>query len=246
MNSDKNSTEQPTLASDRQSLAKMIDHTLLKPDATVEMITQLCLEARIFHFASVCINPVHVKKCAELLSDTDVKVCTTIGFPLGANATETKVFEAKNALKNGATEIDMVINIGALKDGHTELVAHDISAVVAAVHAAGALVKVIIETALLTDDEKILACQIAKQAGADFTKTSTGFSSGGATVHDVALMRQVVGSEMGVKAAGGIRTAEDAKQLITAGANRLGTSAGVKLVQADEHPLPSNPSPDTY
>lgn len=220
------------------ALARMIDHTLLKPDATADMIAQLCFEARKHHFASVCVNPTHVKLCAELLQGTDVKVCTVIGFPLGATSTEVKVFETKNALENGATEIDMVINIGALKAGDNELVAHDIREVVATAHAAGALVKVIIETALLTDEEKVIASLLSKEAGADFVKTSTGFSSGGATVHDVALMRRVVGPDLGVKAAGGIRTHEDAEQLIAAGATRLGASAGVKIIQASKSATP--------
>jgi deoxyribose-phosphate aldolase len=161
-----------------KSLARMIDHTLLKPDATADMIAQLCFEARKYQFASVCVNPTHVKLCAELLRDTDVKVCTVIGFPLGATATEVKVFETKTPLENGATEIDMVINIGALKAGDNQLVARDIREVVTAAHAAGALVKVIIETALLNDEEKIVACLLAKEAGADFVKTSTGFPAG--------------------------------------------------------------------
>jgi deoxyribose-phosphate aldolase len=217
-----------------KSLANMIDHTLLKPDATADMIAQLCFEARKYQFASVCVNPTHVKLCAELLRGSGVKICTVTGFPLGASATEVKVFETKNALENGATEIDMVINIGALKAGDNQLVARDIREVVTAAHAAGALVKVIIETALLNDEEKIVACLLAKEAGADFVKTSTGFSSGGATVHDVALMRQTVGPDLGVKAAGGIHTHEDAEQLVAAGATRLGASAGVKIIQANQ------------
>lgn len=228
---------------DDKSLARMIDHTLLKPDATADMIAQLCFEARKYHFASVCVNPTNVKLCAELLRGTDVKVCTVIGFPLGATSTEVKVFETKNALENGATEIDMVINIGALKAGDNELVAHDIREVVNATHAAGALVKVIIETALLTDEEKIVACLLAKEAGADFVKTSTGFSSGGATVHDVALMRRTVGPDLGVKAAGGIHSHEDAEQLVAAGATRLGASAGVKIIQGNASATPAKPEP---
>lgn len=228
---------------DDKSLARMIDHTLLKPDATADMIAQLCFEARKHHFASVCVNPTNVKLSADLLRGTDVKVCTVIGFPLGATSTEVKVFETKNALENGATEIDMVINIGALKAGDNELVAHDIREVVHAAHAAGALVKVIIETALLTDEEKIVACLLAKEAGADFVKTSTGFSSGGATVHDVALMRRAVGPDLGVKAAGGIHSHEDAQQLVAAGATRLGASAGVKIIQGKDSSTPSKPAP---
>ncbi|MDY6872470.1 MAG: deoxyribose-phosphate aldolase [Chloroflexota bacterium] len=212
----------------------MIDHTLLKPDATADKIAQLCFEAQKYHFASVCVNPTNVKLCADLLRDTDVKVCTVIGFPLGATPTEVKAFETKNALQNGATEIDMVINIGALKAGDNELVARDIREVVRIAHEAGALVKVIIETALLTDEEKVIACLLAKEAGADFVKTSTGFSSGGATVHDVALMRKSVGPNLGVKAAGGIHTFEEAEQMIAAGATRIGASAGIKIIKGDE------------
>ena len=231
---------------DDKNLAGMIDHTLLKPDATADKIAQLCFEARKYHFASVCVNPTNVKLCADLLSNSDVKVCTVIGFPLGATSTEVKVFETKNALENGATEIDMVINIGALKAGDSELVARDIREVVAATHEAGALIKVIIEAALLTDDEKVIACLLAKEAGADFVKTSTGFSSGGATVHDVSLMRRSVGPDLGVKAAGGIHTHEEAEQMIAAGATRLGASAGVKIIQAGspgEKPAPSKSAP---
>lgn len=214
------------------SLAKMIDHTLLKPDATPDQIAQLCYEARKYEFASVCINPTWVPLAANLLKGSNVKVCTVIGFPLGATAPDVKVFETQNALHQGATEIDMVINIGALKARDLELVARDIRGVVKTAHARGALVKVILETSLLTDEEKVLACLIAKQAEADFVKTSTGFSSGGATVHDVALMRRVVGPEMGVKASGGVRTYEDAEAMIKAGATRIGASAGVKIIQA--------------
>lgn len=222
-----------------KSLAGMIDHTLLKPDATADMIAQLCFEARKYHFASVCVNPTHVKLSAELLRDTDVKVCTVTGFPLGATPPEVKAFETQKAIQDGATEIDMVINIGALKAGDHELVARDIREVVSVAHAAGALVKVIIETALLTDEEKIVASLLAKEAGADFVKTSTGFSGGGATAHDVALMRRVVGPDVGVKAAGGIRTQADAEQMVAAGATRLGASAGVKIIQGEQSPAPS-------
>ena len=224
-----------------KSLAGMIDHTLLKPDATADMIAQLCFEARKYHFASVCVNPTHVKLSAELLRDTDVKVCTVTGFPLGATPPEVKAFETQKAIQDGATEIDMVINIGALKAGDHELVARDIREVVSVAHAAGALVKVIIETALLTDEEKIVASLLAKEAGADFVKTSTGFSGGGATAHDVALMRRVVGPDVGVKAAGGIRTQADAEQMVAAGATRLGASAGVKIIQEEQSP-PSSAS----
>ena len=217
-----------------QSLAGMIDHTLLKPDATSDKIAQLCFEARKHHFASVCVNPTHVKLCADLLQGSDVKVCTVIGFPLGATSTEVKAFETRNALDNGATEIDMVINIGALKAGENEIVARDIRGVVEVAHAAGALVKVIIETALLTDEEKVIACLLAKEAGANYVKTSTGFSGGGATVHDIALMRQTVGPTLGVKASGGIHTHEEAEALVAAGATRIGASAGVKIIQASQ------------
>ena len=218
------------------NLAGMIDHTLLKPDATPDQIAQLCFEARKYGFASVCVNPAWVSLCAQLLQGSPVKVCTVIGFPLGASATEVKVFETQNAIDQGATEIDMVINIGALKARDLELVARDIRGVVEASHARGAIVKVIIEAALLTDEEKTIACLLSKEAGADFVKTSTGFASGGATVHDVALMRRAVGPEMGVKAAGGVRTYEDAEKMIKAGATRIGASAGVKIIQG--------PSPD--
>ncbi|NPV85404.1 MAG: deoxyribose-phosphate aldolase [Anaerolineae bacterium] len=214
------------------NLASMIDHTLLKPDATPDQIAQLCFEARKYNFASVCVNPTHVALCSQLLKGSPVKVCTVIGFPLGATSTEVKVFETKQAIQNGAGEIDMVINIGALKARDLELVARDIRSVVETSHNAGAIVKVIIETALLTDEEKTIACLISKEVGADFVKTSTGFASGGATVEDVALMRRVVGPDVGVKASGGIRTREDAENMVKAGATRIGASAGVKIVQS--------------
>jgi deoxyribose-phosphate aldolase len=209
----------------------MIDHTLLKPDATQQEIAQLCYEARKYGFASVCVNPTWVSLCAELLKGSEVKVCTVIGFPLGATASETKAFETETAIKQGATEIDMVINIGALKARDIETVAKDIRGVVKAAHAHGALVKVIIETVLLTDEEKTIASLTSKEAGADFVKTSTGFAGGGATVHDVELMRKAVGPQMGVKASGGVRTFEDAESMIKAGATRIGASAGVKIIQ---------------
>lgn len=212
-------------------IAHLIDHTLLKPDATVQEITQLCHEALLYNFASVCINPTYVRLAAQLLKNSDVKVCTVIGFPLGATSTEAKVFETEQALRDGATEIDMVINIGALKGEDNKLVEQDIAAVVQATHRSGAICKVIIETALLTDEEKVRACQLAKKAGADFVKTSTGFSTGGATIEDVALMRRTVGPHLGVKAAGGVRNLADAKSMIAAGATRLGASAGVKIVK---------------
>lgn len=212
-------------------LAKTIDHTLLKPDATQDQIAQLCFEARKYGFASVCVNPAWVELCAKLLEGSAVKVCSVIGFPLGATPPEVKAFETQNALDHGASEIDMVINIGALKARDLELVARDIRGVVRAAHARGALVKVIIEAVLLTDEEKTIACLLSKEAEADFVKTSTGFASGGATVHDVALMRKTVGPEMGVKAAGGVRTFEDAENMLKAGATRIGASAGVKILQ---------------
>ncbi len=216
------------------NIASMIDHTLLKPDATPDQIAQLCYEARKYGFASVCINPGHVKLCADLLRGSDVKVCTVIGFPLGATSPEAKVYETETALRDGATEIDMVINIGALKGGDHTWVAKDIQGVVQTAHAAGAIVKVIIETSLLTDEEKVTACLLAKQAGADYVKTSTGFAGGGATVEDVALMRRVVGPGMGVKASGGVRTFEEARSMVQAGATRIGASAGVKIVQGEQ------------
>lgn len=214
-----------------RELAQYIDHTLLKPDATVEQITRLCHEAMTYSFAAVCINPSYVKLAAQLLQGSPVKVCTVIGFPLGATSPEVKSYETQQALADGATEIDMVINVGALKSGNHPLVARDIATVARTAHNGGAICKVILETVLLTDAEKITACQLAKEAGADFVKTSTGFGGGGATVHDVALMRQVVGPAMGVKASGGIKGFEDARQLLAAGATRLGASAGVKIIQ---------------
>ena len=217
---------------DDLSVAKYIDHTLLKPEATRDQVTQLCFEAKKYDFASVCVNPTQVKLCADLLRGTPVKVCSVIGFPLGANTTETKAAETRQALSEGATEIDMVINIGALKDRNLELVARDILTVVKPVHEAGCLLKVIIETALLSDEEKQIACLLAKEAGADFVKTSTGFSTAGATVEDVALMRRTVGPLLGVKAAGGVRTREDLDNMVKAGATRVGASAGVRIVQS--------------
>jgi deoxyribose-phosphate aldolase len=213
------------------SLAHMIDHTILKPDATQDQIAQLCYEARKYSFASVCVNPTNVKLCAQLLEGSDVLVCTVVGFPLGATPTEVKVFEAQQAVRDGATEVDMVINVGALKSRDYELVERDIASIARACHAGNAILKVIIEAALLTDEEKVIACQLSKVAGADFVKTSTGFGPGGATLEDVALMRRVVGPTMGVKAAGGIRTFEDAQKMIAAGASRIGASASVKIIQ---------------
>lgn len=212
-------------------LNKYIDHTLLKPDASQEQIETLIEEAKKYDFASVCVNPTWVSFAAQVLKGTDVKVCTVIGFPLGANTPELKAFETSDAIQNGANEIDMVINIGALKSRNFDLVERDIRAVVEA--AKGTLVKVIIETCLLTDDEKVKACQIAQKAGADFVKTSTGFSTGGATVEDVALMRKTVGPDMGVKASGGARSYEDALAFIKAGATRIGASSGVAIMEGD-------------
>ncbi len=214
-----------------QSIEKYIDHTALKPEATPADIVKLCEEAKEYGFAAVCVNPNHVNECARLLRGTSVGIATVVGFPLGAHTTPTKVFEAMQAMADGATEVDMVIDIGALKARQDAIVAADIRAVVDASHATKALVKVIIEAVLLTDEEKVRACQLAKEAGADFVKTSTGFGPGGATVQDVALMRRTVGEKMGVKAAGGIRDYAQAKAMIDAGATRIGASAGVKIVQ---------------
>lgn len=212
---------------------KYIDHTILKPETTKAQILTLCEEAKQFNFASVCVNPTWVATCANELKGTDVKVCTVIGFPLGATFKEVKAYETKLAIENGASEIDMVINVGAAKDQNWELVYEDLKAVVEAAN--GVLVKVIIETCLLTDEEKVKACEMAVKAGAHFVKTSTGFSTGGATAADVALMRQTVGESVGVKASGGVRTAEDMKVMVEAGANRIGTSGGVSLVQGKEN-----------
>jgi deoxyribose-phosphate aldolase len=214
-----------------RQLAAYIDHTLLKPDATETQIRQLCAEARQHRFASVCVNPTWVAFCHELLAGAPVKVCTVIGFPLGATLPAVKAYETEQVTVLGAQEVDMVLNIGRLKGGDLVLVYEDIAAVVNVAKNRRALVKVIIETALLTNDEKIAACVLAQQAGADFVKTSTGFSGGGATIADVRLMRQVSGSQMGVKASGGIRTAEDARNLVAAGATRIGASAGVRIVE---------------
>lgn len=214
-------------------ITKMIDHTLLKANATEEQITVLAQEAKEYSFASVCVNPTWVKKAAELLRDAqEVKVCTVIGFPLGASTPEVKAFETTNAIENGADEVDMVINIGALKDKNYDLVERDIKAVVDAAKGK-ALVKVIIEACLLTDEEKVKACELSVKAGADFVKTSTGFSTGGATAEDVALMRKTVGPDFGVKASGGVRGLEDAKAMIEAGATRIGASSGVSIAKGE-------------
>jgi deoxyribose-phosphate aldolase len=212
-------------------IAAMIDHTLLKPDATRHQIEELCREAAAFKFATVCVNPAWVATCARLLQGSGVRVCSVVGFPLGATTADVKGYETQRAIFDGAREIDMVINVGALKSGELRIVERDIEAVVAPCRACGALSKVIIEAALLTDDEKVTACTLAKAAGADYVKTSTGFGPGGATAADVALMRRVVGAEMGVKAAGGVRDLEGARAMIAAGATRVGASAGVKIVQ---------------
>jgi deoxyribose-phosphate aldolase len=230
MNTTKNTTKKTGIGEKiNDNLASMIDHTLLKPDATVKQVTKLCEEAKKYKFASVCVNPGYVALAAQLLRGTGVKTCTVIGFPLGATTTKTKVQEAKEALENGAEEVDMVINVGALKSGDTDLVKNDIEAVVNAAKGRG-IVKVIIETCLLTDEEKVKACKIVKMAGADFVKTSTGFSTGGATVEDIRLMREIVGQDMGVKASGGIRDYETAMAMVNAGASRIGVSASVAIV----------------
>ncbi|AYK07486.1 deoxyribose-phosphate aldolase [Brevibacillus laterosporus] len=216
-----------------ESVAKYIDHTALKPDTTRDMIVGLCEEAKEYRFASVCVNPTWVSLCAELLKEApEVKVCTVIGFPLGANTPELKAYETTNAIENGATEVDMVINVGALKDKNDQLVEQDIRAVVEAAKGK-ALVKVIIETCLLTEEEKVRACKLSVKAGADFVKTSTGFSTGGATVEDIALMRKTVGPELGVKASGGIRSYADVEKMLQAGACRIGASAGVSIVKGE-------------
>lgn len=211
-------------------LGRMIDHTLLKPEATVEQVKELCAEAAKYTFASVCINPSYVGLCAQLLKDTQVKVCTVIGFPLGATSTQAKAFETEQTIRDGATEVDMVINIGMLKSKEYNYVENDIFAVVSTAKRHRVLTKVIIESALLTDEEKIKACLLAKRAGADFVKTSTGFAKGGATAGDIALMRKVVGSAMGVKASGGVRTRDEAIEMVESGADRIGASASVKIV----------------
>ena len=214
-------------------LERFIDHTLLKPDTTVEDIKKICEEAKEYNFFSVCINPSYVKLSKELLDGSETKVCTVIGFPLGATTSEVKSYETKDAINNGADEVDMVINIGALKSGDYDLVKEDIHAVVDAADGQ-ALVKVIIESALLTSDEIVTASKLSKEAGADFVKTSTGFNGGGATEEAVALMRMTVGEDLGVKASGGIRSREDALKMIEKGATRLGASSGVKIIQGEK------------
>ncbi len=213
------------------AIARMIDHTLLKPDATAAEIDTVCREALKHGFASVCVNPHWVVRVARALAGSPVKVCTVIGFPLGATTTASKKAETELALRDGAQEIDMVLNVGALRSGDTDAVKNDIAAVVETAHAGGAIVKVILETALLDDNQKAVACALAKIAGADFVKTSTGFAKGGATAADIALMRRVVGPDMGVKASGGIRSIDDFRQMAAAGATRIGASASVKIVE---------------
>ena len=215
-------------------LAKYIDHTALKPETTAADIDQLCEEAEQYTFASVCVNPAWVKRAAKNLRDSDVKVCSVIGFPLGATTAEIKAMEARRAIRDGAREVDMVINVGALKSGDYQTVLVEIEKVVDSAHEAAVIVKVILETSLLDDEEKVIASSLAKKAKADFVKTSTGFSGGGATVYDVALMRETVGPDMGVKASGGVRTASDVEDMIAAGATRIGASAGVQIVSENE------------
>jgi deoxyribose-phosphate aldolase len=221
-----------------REIARLIDHTLLKPDATRTQVESLCREAREYGFATVCVNPFWARLCADLLRGCETRVCTVAGFPLGACHPEVKALEAARAVADGAAEVDMVMNLGALKSGDYRLVHRDVAGVVAACHPCGALVKVIIEAALLSDEEKVRACVAARAAGADFVKTSTGFGPGGATAADVALMRRVVGPEMGVKAAGGVRDLKSAQAMIDAGADRIGASVGVKIVQESRAATP--------
>src|SRR6185503_16953961 len=228
------------------SVAAMIDHTLLKPDATRQEIEKLCREAAQFHFATVCVNPAWVSFAAQQLRGSGVGVCSVVGFPLGATTADVKHYETRRAIFDGASEIDMVINIGALKSGDLKVVERDIAAVVGPCREASVISKVIIEVALLNDDEKIAASTLSKAAGADFVKTSTGFASGGATAHDVALMRRVVGAEMGVKAAGGVRDYEGLKAMVAAGATRVGASAGVKIVQESKGVKSTTAAPAGY
>ena len=223
--------ETNSAAFDRR-IAALIDHTILKADATRADVLRVCEEAKRYSFASVCVNGSWVPLVAEQLSGTSVKVCTVIGFPLGAMSPAAKRAESEIALRAGATELDMVINVGALKDADYSLVRHDIGGVVEAAHSAGAIVKVIVETALLTADEKAMACRISVEAGADFVKTSTGFAASGATVEDIALMRSIVGPDIGVKASGGIRTLENLRAMVGAGASRVGASASVSIIEA--------------
>jgi deoxyribose-phosphate aldolase len=243
-----------TMPPTESEIARLIDHTLLKPDATQNEIAKVCAEALQYHFASVCVNPWNVAQAAELLRGSDVKVCTVVGFPLGATLPEVKVFEAQESIERGAQEIDMVINIGALKSGRVGAVEADIHGVVNASHHGKAICKVIIETCLLTREEKIQASLAAKNAGADFVKTSTGFSTAGATPEDVCLIRETIGPSTGIKAAGGVRTLEDLQNMVAAGATRIGASAGVKIIEqlrsgkssAAPGASPTAPSGDKY
>ena len=228
------------------TVAGMIDHTLLKPDATKQEIEKLCREAAEFHFATVCVNPTWVALSSRLLRGSGVGVCAVVGFPLGATTADVKHYETRRAIFDGASEIDMVINIGALKSGDLQVVERDIAAVVGPCREANVISKVILEVALLTDEEKIAACTLSKAVGADFVKTSTGFASGGATTADVALMRRVVGADMGVKAAGGVRDYEGLKAMVAAGATRVGASAGVKIVQESEGKRGTASAPGGY
>ncbi len=214
-----------------KNIASYIDHTILAAAATSDKVKQICKEAKEYHFASVCINSCHVEECSEMLKDSDVSVCTVVGFPLGAMSTKSKAFEAKQAVEDGANEVDMVINIGWMKDGNDEKVLNDIKEVRKACN--GKLLKVIIETCLLTEDEKVKACSLAVKAGADYVKTSTGFSTGGATEADIALMRKTVGPEIGVKASGGIHTYEESLGMVENGATRIGASAGIVIVEGE-------------
>lgn len=227
-------------------VATLIDHTLLKPEATRQDIERLCQEAAEYRFATVCVNPAWVAACASLLRSTPVGVCSVVGFPLGATTADVKHFEAHRVIFDGAREVDMVINIGALKSGDLRTVERDIESVTQPCRAAGVVSKVIIEAAYLTDEEKISACSLAKAAGADFVKTSTGFGPGGATVADVALMRRIVGEDMGVKAAGGVRDLEGLKAMVAAGASRVGASAGVRIVQQSRGGTAAPPAASGY
>ena len=224
------SNNKPIVNLSAQELAGMIDHTLLKPDATIAEIKQLCEEAMQFNFVSVCVNPSYVESCFELIKSSNVKVCAVVGFPLGAATTQTKTLEAEEAIKNGAEELDMVINIGRLKDNGYDYVLNDIKAITSVAKKYLCLSKVIFETCLLSDEEKVIACLLSKEAGADFVKTSTGFSKSGATVQDVSLLKFVVEDKLKVKASGGIRSYADAIAMVNAGASRLGTSAGIKII----------------
>jgi deoxyribose-phosphate aldolase len=222
-----------------REIARLIDHTLLKPDATRAQIEALCREAREHGFATVCVNPTWVPLCADLLRGSETRVCTVVGFPLGATLPEVKAYESARVVEEGACEVDMVMNVGALKSGDYRFVERDVAGVVSASHRGGALVKVIIETALLSDDEKVKACVIVRAAGAEFVKTSTGFASSGATPEDVALMRRVVGPDVGVKAAGGVKDLKSAQAMLQAGADRIGASVGVKIIQESRGGAPA-------